>query len=43
MCSLMQIRTFIQQYLLGDKLTKNLLDLAEIGITAWYLINYESG
>jgi len=45
MCSLIQIGTFTQQCPLGNKLTKDLSNLAEVSVVAWYLINaiYESG
>jgi len=35
----MQIGTFIQQYLLDNKLTKDLPNLAEVSVAAWCLIN----
>ena len=35
----MWIRIFIQQYNLGDKLTKDLSDIVEVSIAVWCLIN----
>ena len=42
---LLRIEIFIQQHFLNDKPAKNFLELIDIGVTTWYLINtiYESG
>ena len=36
---LLRIGTFIKQYSFGDEPAKNFLKLADIGFTAWHLIN----